>query len=91
MDITWSRISTPPTLPNHNDPPAMDGAPISVQGNGSAHDSCHAVDTEFLIVGAGPAGAALACFLGSHGMYLHLRAGLLVRTGLSVAKDYKAS
>lgn len=30
------------------------------------HD--HAVDTEVLIVGAGPAGAALACFLGSHGM-----------------------
>lgn len=29
-----------------------------------------AIDTEFLIVGAGPAGAALACFLGSHGKYL---------------------
>ncbi|CAG7939947.1 unnamed protein product [Penicillium nalgiovense] len=27
-----------------------------------------AIDTEFLIVGAGPAGAALACFLGSHGL-----------------------
>ena len=27
------------------------------------------VGTEFLIVGAGPAGAALACFLGSHGMF----------------------
>ncbi|GAB1202517.1 hypothetical protein APSETT445_001134 [Aspergillus pseudonomiae] len=26
------------------------------------------VGTEFLIVGAGPAGAALACFLGSHGL-----------------------
>lgn len=25
------------------------------------------IDTEFLIVGAGPAGAALACFLGSYG------------------------
>lgn len=27
------------------------------------------VDTEFLVVGAGPAGAALACFLGSYGEY----------------------
>lgn len=25
------------------------------------------VDTDFLIVGAGPAGASLACFLGKHG------------------------
>lgn len=25
------------------------------------------IDTEILIVGAGPAGAALACFLGSYG------------------------
>lgn len=25
------------------------------------------IDTEFLVVGAGPAGAALACFLGSYG------------------------
>src|SRR5699024_5676550 len=25
------------------------------------------INTEFLIIGAGPAGAALACFLGSHG------------------------
>ncbi|PLB47300.1 FAD-binding monooxygenase [Aspergillus steynii IBT 23096] len=41
--------------------------PSLTNANGSA-DSCHAVDTEFLIVGAGPAGAALACFLGSHGI-----------------------
>lgn len=27
------------------------------------------VETEFLIVGTGPAGAALACFLGSHGRF----------------------
>lgn len=29
----------------------------------------HVVDTEFLIVGAGPAGAALACFLVSYGVF----------------------
>lgn len=28
------------------------------------------IETEFLIVGTGPAGAALACFLGSHGKRL---------------------
>ncbi|KAJ5569118.1 FAD binding domain-containing protein [Penicillium hetheringtonii] len=46
----------------------IDGTPFSAQGNSCAHDSSHAVDTEFLIVGAGPAGAALACFLGSYGL-----------------------
>jgi hypothetical protein len=30
------------------------------------------VDTEFLIVGAGPAGASLACFLGSYGKSTYL-------------------
>jgi hypothetical protein len=30
------------------------------------------VHTEFLIVGAGPAGASLACFLGAYGKW-HLR------------------
>lgn len=34
----------------------------------SDNDVCH-VETEFLIVGCGPAGASLACFLGSHGEY----------------------
>lgn len=29
--------------------------------------------TDFLIVGAGPAGASLACFLGAHGMDLAAR------------------
>lgn len=32
-------------------------------------DACH-VDTDFLVVGCGPAGASLACFLGSHGAYM---------------------
>lgn len=29
------------------------------------------IDTEFLIVGAGPAGAALACFLSSYGELMY--------------------
>ena len=45
------------------------GIAINARRNCSARLSDHAVDTEFLIVGAGPAGAALACFLGSHGMF----------------------
>ncbi|KAL5363812.1 FAD binding domain-containing protein [Aspergillus floccosus] len=67
-----------PYLKNHNngsagmtqsaaaDPPTIDKILASAHGNCSAHDTCHAVDTDFLIIGAGPAGAALACFLGSH-------------------------
>ncbi|KAB8253714.1 FAD binding domain-containing protein [Aspergillus pseudonomiae] len=57
-----------PSLTNGNGCMTMDGTPFSAQGNSCAHDSSHAVDTEFLIVGAGPAGAALACFLGSYGL-----------------------
>lgn len=53
------------------DAPAIGGIATTAQHNGSVQDSDHVVDTEFLIVGAGPAGAALACFLGSHGEYLH--------------------
>lgn len=45
------------------------GIGSSAQPNNSAQVEDHAVDTEFLIVGAGPAGAALACFLGSYGMF----------------------
>lgn len=45
-----------------------------MSGNGQSSQPAvvqdQAVDTEFLIVGAGPAGASLACFLGSHGMFL---------------------
>ena len=45
------------------------------------------VETELLIVGAGPAGASLACFLASHGM-LHARLRILLtsgRTGIMIA------
>lgn len=52
------------------DAPAIGGIATTALHNCSIQGSDHAVDTEFLIVGAGPAGAALACFLGSHGMYL---------------------
>lgn len=45
------------------------GVESSTQQNNSAQVEEHAVDTEFLIVGAGPAGAALACFLGSYGVF----------------------
>lgn len=31
-------------------------------------DEEHVIETPFLIVGAGPAGASLACFLASHGL-----------------------
>ncbi|KAJ5970240.1 uncharacterized protein N7479_000158 [Penicillium vulpinum] len=49
------------------------GGDTAIGGMSSSAQASHsvqiqdAVDTEFLIVGAGPAGAALACFLGSHG------------------------
>jgi len=36
------------------------------------------VDIEFLIVGAGPAGAALACFLASYGEFYSLITSCLV-------------
>lgn len=45
--------------------------PTNAETNGagtSDGDICH-VETDFLVVGCGPAGASLACFLGSHGAY----------------------
>ena len=63
---------------NDNGATRPDGAketPVIGEITSTASRSCsapvsdHAVDTEFLIVGAGPAGAALACFLGSYGMF----------------------
>jgi hypothetical protein len=53
------------------DVPGIDGMATTAVRSCSVPASDHAVDTEFLIVGAGPAGAALACFLGSHGMHLY--------------------
>lgn len=35
--------------------------------NNVSESAAEPIETEFLIVGTGPAGAALACFLGSHG------------------------
>jgi len=48
--------------------PLISDLPASPNGQ-SHHESTidGTIDTEFLIVGAGPAGAALACFLGSYG------------------------
>jgi len=35
--------------------------------NPASTGAAEPIETEFLIVGTGPAGASLACFLGSHG------------------------
>lgn len=35
----------------------------------TAEDRSQIIDTDLLIVGTGPAGASLACFLASHGKY----------------------
>ncbi|CAI7611390.1 unnamed protein product [Penicillium pancosmium] len=45
-----------------------DAMGITAERNKSAKGPEDGVQTEFLIIGAGPAGAALACFLGSHGL-----------------------
>lgn len=38
--------------------------------NNVSESAAEPIETEFLIVGTGPAGGALACFLGSHGRRL---------------------
>ncbi|PNY24210.1 2,4-dichlorophenol 6-monooxygenase [Tolypocladium capitatum] len=43
--------------------------PSAAQQNQAQEAQGSLVDTEFLIVGAGPAGASLACFLASHGEF----------------------
>ncbi|KAJ6124657.1 Monooxygenase FAD-binding [Penicillium samsonianum] len=57
---------TPPNAVPENTAAAE--IPCAAQVTHSDQVKDHAIDTEFLIVGAGPAGAALACFLGSHGL-----------------------
>ncbi|KAJ5486580.1 hypothetical protein N7530_000880 [Penicillium desertorum] len=54
--------------PNEVSENIADKIPTTAQSTDSDKVEDHGVDTEFLIVGAGPAGAALACFLGSHGL-----------------------
>ncbi|KAJ5464808.1 FAD binding domain-containing protein [Penicillium daleae] len=46
----------------------IEGMGITAERSHSPKGLEHGVDTEFLIAGAGPAGASLACFLGSHGL-----------------------
>lgn len=47
--------------------PLTNGPPVTAQQSHPHEAKDDVIDTEFLIVGAGPAGAALACFLGSYG------------------------
>lgn len=41
---------------------------LKIMETESKHSSPAVIQTDLLIVGAGPAGASLACFLASHGM-----------------------
>lgn len=60
------------TLPNGNPPP-------------SAPSSTPIIEIPYLIVGAGPAGASLACFLASHGL-----TGILISAAPGTAKEPRA-
>jgi len=57
------------TLPNGGSPPHTDGP----------------VETTFLIIGSGPAGASLACFLASYGL-----TGIMLSAASSTAKEPRA-
>lgn len=50
-------------------------------GTGTSDGDVFHVETDFLVVGCGPAGASLACFLGSHGAY---KSSLLPRTWVAL-------
>ncbi|KAJ5787368.1 2-4-dichlorophenol 6-monooxygenase, partial [Penicillium paradoxum] len=61
----------------------------SAQVGHSAEGQDDAVDTEFLIVGAGPAGAGLACFLASHERYEGLK-GVMISSAPGTANTPRA-
>lgn len=58
----------------------MDGNATSMPNGGPEHDEI--VETPFLIVGAGPAGASLACFLAEYGL-----TGIIVVKAPGTAKE----
>lgn len=57
-----NNLHTSGTMPNGINSDSCSDSSKTINGN---HDA--ALETEFLVVGAGPAGAGLACFLTSHG------------------------
>ena len=58
--INGNGVDTPTCQPAVQLHKEMNGATTNGSGDGT-------VETDFLIVGCGPAGASLACFLGSYG------------------------
>ncbi|KPI42581.1 2,4-dichlorophenol 6-monooxygenase [Cyphellophora attinorum] len=63
------------------------GSTTLVNGDGLHHSSRHIIDTPFLIVGAGPAGGSLACFL-SHPPYS--MTGLLISNASTTSQTPRA-
>ena len=63
------------------------GSTTLVNGNGTSQTHRHVVDTPFLIVGAGPAGGSLACFL-SHPPYS--MTGLLISNAPGTSQTPRA-
>jgi hypothetical protein len=59
--------------------------PNASQNTDGPRGDGHLISTDFLIVGAGPAGAGLASFLGSHGNPHHPRIHLAKLTPLPQA------
>lgn len=56
----------------------MAGNASSVGTNGHCNETASqssSIETDLLIIGAGPAGASLACFLAQHGRHLKPHAG----------------
>ncbi|KAJ5465296.1 FAD binding domain-containing protein [Penicillium daleae] len=67
------------------EPAGIDGIGTTAQLIHSHKGVDHGVDTEFLIIGAGPAGASLDCFLGSHGLK-----GIMISGALGTAYTPRA-